>query len=63
MLKSCLCSRTTDKSASFYVGDAAGRPGDFASTDKEWAQNVGIPFYTPEQFFWERKDERAIAAL
>ena len=35
----------------FYVGDAAGRPGDFASSDKEFATNCGIDFYTPEEFF------------
>ncbi|EPQ59072.1 PNK3P-domain-containing protein [Gloeophyllum trabeum ATCC 11539] len=40
-----------DKSASFYVGDAAGRAGDFASTDRKWAINVGIPFFTPEEYF------------
>ncbi|KAG6335223.1 hypothetical protein ID866_3868 [Astraeus odoratus] len=37
-----------DKEGSFFVGDAAGRPGDFASTDRKWALNIGIPFYTPE---------------
>jgi len=57
---------TIDKSASFYVGDAAGRsvncPGkrdvskDHADTDKGFAQNVGIEFYTPEEFFWDQKD-------
>ncbi|KAJ7242548.1 PNK3P-domain-containing protein [Mycena haematopus] len=44
-----------DKASSFFVGDAAGRhhpknPGkakDFASTDRKWAINVGIPFFTP----------------
>ena len=35
----------------FYVGDAAGRPGDFASSDKDFATNIGIDFYTPEEFF------------
>ncbi|KAI6164364.1 polynucleotide kinase 3 phosphatase-domain-containing protein [Pisolithus thermaeus] len=40
-----------DKASSFYVGDAAGRPDDFASTDRKWALNVGIPFYTPEVYF------------
>ncbi|KZT29942.1 PNK3P-domain-containing protein, partial [Neolentinus lepideus HHB14362 ss-1] len=39
-----------DKSASFYVGDAAGRAGDFASTDRKWALNVEIPFFTPEEY-------------
>jgi bifunctional polynucleotide phosphatase/kinase len=42
-----------DKSASFFVGDAAGRQytsnkSDFSSTDRKWALNVGIPFFTPE---------------
>jgi len=46
----------TDKSSSFFVGDAAGRQfqkrkGDFASTDRKWSLNVGIKFYTPEEFF------------
>lgn len=36
---------------SFYVGDAAGRPGDFAASDKAFAENVGIQFFTPEEFF------------
>lgn len=38
----------SDKEASFFVGDAAGRPSDHASTDRKWALNVGIPFWTPE---------------
>ncbi|KAE9406991.1 PNK3P-domain-containing protein [Gymnopus androsaceus JB14] len=40
-----------DKSASLFVGDAAGRDGDFASTDRKWALNVDIPFFTPEEYF------------
>ncbi|KAF7302559.1 hypothetical protein HMN09_00890400 [Mycena chlorophos] len=46
-----------DKSASFFVGDAAGRPKtakrekDFHDSDKEWAAAVGIPFFTPEEYF------------
>ncbi|KAJ7284504.1 polynucleotide kinase 3 phosphatase-domain-containing protein [Mycena rebaudengoi] len=47
-----------DKSSSFFVGDAAGRhyanstkDKDFAATDRKWALNVEIPFYTPEEYF------------
>ncbi|KAJ3742004.1 polynucleotide kinase 3 phosphatase-domain-containing protein [Lentinula detonsa] len=40
-----------DKTASFFVGDAAGRDSDFASTDRKWALNVDLPFFTPEEYF------------
>ncbi|KAH9029373.1 polynucleotide kinase 3 phosphatase-domain-containing protein [Lactarius hengduanensis] len=42
---------TIDKSASYFVGDAAGRAGDFASTDRKFALNIGVQFYTPEEYF------------
>ncbi|KAI0371828.1 PNK3P-domain-containing protein [Pilatotrama ljubarskyi] len=44
-------SKQTDVSASFFVGDAAGRPNDHSSTDRKLALNIGIPFYTPEEYF------------
>ncbi len=36
---------------SFYVGDAAGRDGDWADVDKAFADAMGLRFYTPEQMF------------
>jgi len=44
---------------SFYCGDAAGRlekdiygkKGDFADTDRKFAINIGLSFYTPEDVF------------
>ena len=41
----------TDKSASFFVGDAAGRLNDHSSSDRKWALNIGIPFFTPEVLY------------
>lgn len=36
---------------SFFVGDALGRPQDFADTDKKFAENIGIPWYSPDEIF------------
>ncbi|EDR11359.1 uncharacterized protein LACBIDRAFT_316135 [Laccaria bicolor S238N-H82] len=45
-----------DKGCSFFVGDAAGRHyngkrSDFSSSDRKWAHNVGLNFFTPEEYF------------
>jgi len=40
---------------SFYVGDAAGRPGDHAGSDRKFASNVGLKFFTPEEYFLSLK--------
>ncbi|CAF2410531.1 unnamed protein product [Rotaria sp. Silwood2] len=48
-----------DKSKSFYVGDAAGRPDkwrakakkDHSCADRLFAANIGLQFYTPEEYF------------
>ena len=43
--------KEVDKESSYYVGDAAGRPDDFAGTDKEFAEAIGLPFKVPENVF------------
>tara|TARA_B100000795_G_C22794701_1_gene438748 strand:+ start:1763 stop:2839 length:1077 start_codon:yes stop_codon:yes gene_type:complete len=50
--------KSIDLAQSFYVGDAAGRnknsqtgKKDFACSDRMFALNIGIKFYTPEKFF------------
>ncbi|KAK4702938.1 bifunctional polynucleotide phosphatase/kinase, partial [Phenoliferia sp. Uapishka_3] len=40
-----------DFDKSFFVGDAAGRPDDHSDSDKIMAQNAGLTFFTPEEFF------------
>lgn len=35
-----------DRKSSFYVGDAAGRPGDHSDSDLKFAQALGIQFFT-----------------
>ncbi len=40
-----------DLAASFYVGDAAGRPHDFSDSDRAFAAAVGLRFFEPEQAF------------
>lgn len=42
---------TIDKDHSFFVGDAAGRKADFLDSDKQFASNIGIKFYVPEDFW------------
>eukprot|EP01127_Copromyxa_protea_P014627 TRINITY_DN4114_c0_g1_i1.p1 TRINITY_DN4114_c0_g1~~TRINITY_DN4114_c0_g1_i1.p1 ORF type:complete len:728 (+),score=176.83 TRINITY_DN4114_c0_g1_i1:2-2185(+) len=56
-----------DLNASFYCGDAAGRAAgwkqgkskDFSCSDRKFAANIGVKFYTPEEYF----DKEAPAAF
>jgi bifunctional polynucleotide phosphatase/kinase len=43
--------KRVNKEHSFYVGDALGRPGDFADSDKGFAVNSGIKYKSPEEIF------------
>lgn len=41
----------TDMEKSFYVGDALGRYGDWSDSDKMFAINCGLKYYSPEEIF------------
>ncbi|EFN59940.1 hypothetical protein CHLNCDRAFT_133012 [Chlorella variabilis] len=52
------------KAASFYVGDAAGRPTDInsgASSDKDFAAAIGLQFSLPEDKFGEGELKKGVA--
>ncbi|KAG2488917.1 hypothetical protein HYH03_012540 [Edaphochlamys debaryana] len=51
MCLNCNGGLQPDKSQCIYVGDAAGRAGDFAASDKQFAHNAGLAFHTPEEIF------------
>jgi len=40
-----------NRDVSVYVGDMAGRKGDYAYTDLMFALNLGVPFMVPEVFY------------
>ncbi|KAH7414949.1 hypothetical protein KP509_14G020300 [Ceratopteris richardii] len=44
-----------DKARSFYVGDAAGRPGDHSDADLGFAKAIGLEFLLPEDVFLDTK--------
>lgn len=56
-----------DMKASFYCGDAAGRPKtatrpkDFSDTDIKFAANIGLTFHTPEELFLGEKKQGVLA--
>jgi len=51
--------KNMDMEDSFYVGDAAGRAADWADRDIQFAKNVGLKFYTPEEIFDEPRSQRS----
>ena len=44
-------TRELNRHDSFYVGDALGRKGDWSDTDKLFAENINVKYYSPEEIF------------
>jgi len=51
---------TFDRGSSFFVGDAAGREGDWSRNDIDVAARIGVKFYTPEEVFPLFKGEEPV---
>ena len=52
-----------DLSLSFFVGDAAGRKGDFSDSDKKFAEAVGVRFFNETEFFGQSRETCSSAKL
>lgn len=68
MSSGCNGGLPVDTGRSMYVGDAAGRPKgggkakkDFSAGDLQFALNLGLQFYTPEQLFQDSQDPAYLA--
>ena len=48
---------TYDLSSSFFVGDSADEDDSQGGVDRKFAQNVGITFYTPDEYFGQSHQE------
>jgi len=51
LIEHCNDGVKPDMKASFFCGDAAGRPKDHGNSDKGFAAAVNIKFYTEQEFF------------
>jgi bifunctional polynucleotide phosphatase/kinase len=50
-----------DFERSFFVGDALGREGDWSDSDRDFAINCGLKYFSPEEIFpFGEKEEKAI---
>jgi bifunctional polynucleotide phosphatase/kinase len=56
-----LMSKIKSHQDDIYVGDAAGRPKDFADSDLHFAKNCGVRFQIPEEFFLGARPNAEIA--
>ena len=60
--------RAWSREGSFFVGDAGGRPGEWADSDRAFAEAVGVRFLYPQEIFGgapaagTTQDPRAVVA-
>ena len=53
-------SAKVDKEQSFFVGDALGGKGDWADSDKVFAQNIELKCHSPEKMFAPKQEEAVL---
>ena len=52
-----LYNKEINKEKSVFVGDALGRKCDFSDSDKVFAENIGVKWFSPEEFFNQKKTD------
>ena len=51
-------AETTDLASSFFVGDADGSRDSHECSDRKFAMNIGVRYYTPKMFFLNRVESK-----
>ncbi|KAK9802663.1 hypothetical protein WJX73_002423 [Symbiochloris irregularis] len=62
LVREHLGGKAPDLKKCYYVGDAAGRPNDFADSDRKFAEAIGIKFMVPEDVFGESDSKKSMKA-
>ena len=63
MFDTLIGDHVTNKDKSLFVGDALGRKSDFSDSDKVFAENIGIKWYSPEDIFTNKTETFEIPSI
>ncbi len=52
-----MTSKPFDMTVSYYVGDALGRQDDWSDSDKQFAENIGLKVFSPDEIFASKQNK------